>query len=127
MVETNRRHSPRRNEDATIQVSLTAEDSWDSQVNWDLIPVKMRNQSQEGIYIEIDQALEPGSNVSIKMVSPEWKDDHPENAYHMRDGKVVWCRQFHDRPPRFGVGVKILRRVIQADVLTSRFRQPGGG
>ena len=127
MVETNRRHSPRRNEDATIQVSLTPEDSWDSQANCDLIPVKMRNQSQEGIYIEIDQAIEPGSNVSIKMVSPEGKDDHPENAYYMRDGKVVWCRQFHDRTPRFGVGVKILRRVVQADVLTSRFRHPGRG
>jgi hypothetical protein len=127
MDETNRRRSPRRNENATILVSLAPDDSWGNQDNSDLIPVKMGNQSQEGIYIEIDQALEPGSNVSVKMVSPEGKGDHPENAYFKRDGQVVWCRKFHGRTPRFGVGIKILRTVVQADVLTSRFRRPAGG
>jgi len=80
----------------------------------------MGNQSQEGLYIETDRALEPGINVSIKMISPE--GDHPENAYYVRDGQVVWYKKFLDKTPRFGVGVKILRRVVQADVVTSRFR-----
>ena len=120
MVETNRRHSPRQNEDATIQVLLALDDSRGGQDHCGLIPVKMGNQSQEGLYIETDRALEPGSNVSIKMVSPE--GDHPENAYYMRDGQVVWCKIFDDRTPRFGVGVKFLRKVVRADVLTSRFR-----
>lgn len=123
MVETNRRHSPRQDEDATIQVLVAPDDSRGGQDQCNLIPVKMGNQSREGLYIEIDRAIEPGSNVSIKMVSPE--ADQPENAYYMRDGQVIWCKKFPDRTPRFGIGVKILRRVVQADVLTSRFRQPG--
>ena len=120
MVKTNRRHSPRQNEDVTIQVLLAPDDSMDSQARYDLIPAKMGNQSQEGLYLETERAFEPGSNVSIKMVSPE--SEHPESAYHMRDGQVVWCKIFDDKIPRFGVGVKILRKVVQADVLTSRFR-----
>jgi hypothetical protein len=43
----------------------------------------------------------------------------------MRDAQVIWCKKLHDKTRRFGVGVKILRRVVQADVLTSRFRQAG--
>ena len=121
MDETNRRHSPRQNEDTNIQVLLVPDDSRSSKGHCDPIPVRIGNQSQEGLYIETDLALKPGSNVSIKMVSPD--GDHPENAYYMRDGQVVWCKKFHHRISRFGVGIKILRRVVQADVLTSRFSQ----
>jgi hypothetical protein len=125
MVATNRRHSPRRKDEAAIQVLLAPEGSGSSQGNGDLIPARMGNQSREGIYIEIDQALEPGLNLSIKVDSPEGKAVHPGNAYYLRDGQVVWCKKFPGRTPRFGVGVKILRRVVQADVLTSRFRRAG--
>jgi hypothetical protein len=54
------------------------------------------------------------------MVSPE--GDHPEKAYYVRDGQVVWYKKFLDKTPRFGVGVKILCRIVPADVMTSRFR-----
>ena len=56
----------------------------------------------------------------VKMVSPE--GDHPENAYYVRYGQVVWYKKFLDKTPRFGVGVKIFRRVVQTDIMTSRFR-----
>ena len=120
MVATNRRHSPRQNEDATIEIFMATDDSRGGPGHCDLIPVKMGNQSREGLYFETDRVLEPGSNVSIKMVSPE--EGHPEKAYYMRDGQVIWCKALGDKISRFGVGVKILRKVVQADVLTSRFR-----
>jgi hypothetical protein len=34
----------------------------------------------------------------------------------------VWCKEIDIETSRFGVGLKILRKVVQADVLTSRLR-----
>ena len=80
----------------------------------------MCNQSENGLYIEIGRALQPGSNVSIKMIAPE--RCRSEDAYFMHDGRVVWCKKVDGETSRFGVGVKILHKVVRADVLTSRFR-----
>ncbi len=121
MVATNRRLFPRQHEDAIIQVLSAPRGDESDRRNIGLIPARMCNQSREGLYIETDCALEPGSNISIKMVSPE--GNHPENAYHMRDGQVIWCKKIAEHTSRYGVGVKILRKVVQADVRTSRFRQ----
>ena len=120
MVVTNRRLAPRQDVQAIIQILLIPGGVEGDRKNFDPIPGKICNQSRDGLYIETDCAFEPGSNLSIKMVSPE--ADHPENAYFMRDGQVIWCKKFNDPMVRFGVGVKILRKVVQADVLTSRFR-----
>jgi len=122
MAITNRRHFPRQKEEATIQVLMTPEDFTALKDRHDFIPVKMYNQSEGGLYIEIDRALQPGSNVSIKMVTPERA--HPEDAYFMHDGRVIWCKKVDDKTSRFGVGVKILCKVVQAEVLTSRFERP---
>jgi len=116
MDKYNRRHSPRQRKEATIQVVLA---SYDPEGN-DLIPAKICNQSDEGLYIAIDRALMPGSNVRINMVAPEGY--HPDEAHYMRDGRVVRCEKIDDATSRFGVGIKILRKVIQAHVLTSRFK-----
>ena len=120
MTETNRRGFPRQNEEATIQVFITPGYSRDRKNGCDLIPVKMCNQSTGGLCIEIDRALHPGSNVSLKMVSPE--EEHPADAHYICDGRVIWCKKVNGESSRFGVGIKILRRVVQADVLTSRFK-----
>ena len=122
MATINRRHFPRQNEDATIQVLIAPDYTAHPQEPRDSIPVKMYNQSEDGLYIEIDRALQPGSNVRIKMVAPE--GDHPEDAYYMHDGRVMWCRRVDEETSRFGVGVKILRKVVRAEVLTSRFVRP---
>lgn len=119
MATTNRRHSPRQNEEATIQVLIAQDSLADPKDMPDFIPVKMYNQSRDGLYIETDRALEPGSNISIKMVAPE--RDHSEEAYFINDGRVIWCKKVDDKTSRFGVGVKILCKVVQAEVLTSRF------
>ena len=122
MANTNRRHFPRQNEDATIQVLMTPDDFTTLKDRGDFISVKMYNQSEDGLYIEIDHALKPGSNVVIKMVEPE--RDHPEDAYFMHDGRVIWCKKVDDKTSRFGVGVKILCKVVQAEVMTSRLDRP---
>jgi len=50
------------------------------------------------------------------------KGYHPEEAHYMRDGQVIRCEKIDDATSRFGVGIKILRKVIQARVLTSWFK-----
>lgn len=122
MAKTNRRNFPRQDEKATIQLLITPDYSADAKERHDFIPVKMCNQSKGGLYIEIDRALLPGSNISLKMVAP--KGDHPEDAYYMHDGRVIWCKKVDDETSRFGVGVKVLRKVVRANVLTSRFDRP---
>ena len=91
----------------------------DRKDKYGLIPAKMVNKSEDGLFIELDCSLQPGSNISIKMVAPE--RDQPENPYHMKDGLVIWCKKVDDETSRFGAGVKILRRVVRADILDSRF------
>ncbi len=120
MAESNRRHFPRQKVEDTIQVLLIPDDLEGRKDSCDIIPAKMVNQSDSGLYIEIDCDLQPGSNVRIKMVSPEVY--YPEEAYYLCDGRVTRCEKVADPTPRFGVGIKILRKVIQAQVLTSRFK-----
>ena len=116
---SNRRHFPRQNAEGTIKVLLLPDDIETCEDSYSLIPVQMYNQSKEGLYVEIDRELQPGLNVRIKMVSPE--EYHPEEAYYLRDGRVIWCRKVDEESSRFGIGIKILRKVVRAPVLTSRF------
>ena len=120
MDKHDRRHSPRQRKEDTINVLPIPDDLEDRKDSCDLIPARMVNQSDNGLYIEIDRGLQPGSNVRIKMISPEGY--HPEEVYYMRDGQVTWCEKVDDTTSRFGVGIKILRKVIQTHVLTSRFK-----
>ena len=120
MAESNRRHFPRQKAEDTLQVFLIPDHLEGSKDSCDLIPAKMVNQSDNGFYVEIDRDLQPGSNVRIKIVSPDGY--HPEEAHYMRDGRVMRCEKVDDGTARFGIGINILRKVIQARVLTSRFR-----
>ena len=120
MTESDRRRFPRQKEEIAIQVLLTQPDSNGRKgAHYDLIPAKLCNQSEEGLYIEIAHTLRPGSTLSIKMVSAA--EDHPEDAYSMYDGRVIWCKKTNGKTSHFGSGVKIVRKVVRADVLTSRF------
>ena len=120
MAESNRRNFPRQNEEAVIHVLLAPVHSNGRRESHDFLPAKLRNHSEEGLYIEIDQTLQTGSVLSIKMTSPS--KEHPEEAYHMYDGRVIWCKKVNGEISRFGVGIQILRRVVVAAVLTSRFK-----
>lgn len=122
MTNSDRRHFPRRNEEATIKVLMTPDYFADPIDRHDFVPVKMYNQSEDGLYIEVDRVLQPGSNVTIKMVAPE--RDHPEDAYFIHDGRVIWCKKVDEKTSCFGVGVKILTKVVRAEVLTSHLDRP---
>ena len=119
MAKSDRRHFPRQNEDATIQVLLRSDYFRDVKERCNLIPAKMCNQSQQGLYLEIDRDLQPGLNISIRMAAPQ--GHHPEAPYHVRDGLVIWSKKIDNNISHFGVGVKVLRKVVRADVLSSRF------
>jgi len=121
MANTNRRHFLRQDKKVTIQVLLTQVDST-SPEDSDSIPVKMYNQSENGLYIEINRALQPGANVSFKMVEPE--RDRAEDAYFIYGGCVIWCKKVDDKSSRFGVGVKILNKLVQAEILSSHLDRP---
>jgi len=120
MTESDRRHFPRQKAEDTLEVLLIPDDLEGSKDSCGIIPAKMVNQSDNGLYIEIDRDLQPGSNVRIKMVSPQGY--HPDEAHLIRDGRVIWCKKVDDATSRFGIGIKILRKVIQTRVLTSRFK-----
>jgi len=124
MVKPNRRQFPRQSQHASAQISMAPKASNKPEDKRDLIPATICNQSREGICIEVGRALTPGLNISIRMISSE--RHQPQDAYYTRDGLVIWCKKFADKMPRFGVGVKILRKVVQADVLTSRFDRDAG-
>jgi hypothetical protein len=120
MDKHDRRHSPRQRKEAAINVLPIPNNLKDRKDSCDLIPAKMVNQSDNGLYFEIDRDFQPGSNVRIKMASLQ--GCHPEEAYYVRDGQVIWCQKVDDITSRFGVGIKILQKVIQTHVLTSRFK-----
>ena len=116
MTEPNRRHLPRQNENVSVQILLMPGDPRDKKGGYDTIPAKVFNRSDEGLYIEVDQALRPGSNVDIKFVAP---DDRSEKVYFVNNGRVIWCKKVEDEDTRFGIGVKILREVVRAGVPNS--------
>ena len=120
MVEFNRRHFPREITEDTIQVYPIPGDFEGHEVRCEFIPGKMVNQSDNGLYIEIDRDLQPGSNVRIKLVFQE--NNCFDEVYYIRDGRVIWCEKVDDATSRFGVGIKTLRKTIQIQILTSRLR-----
>ena len=120
MDEYDRRQSPRQRQEDIINVWLIPDDLAGRKNSSDITPGKTVNQSDNGLFIEIGRELQPGSNVRIKMDVPH--GHHPEEAYYIRDGLVIRCEKFGDAVCRFGVGIKILRKVVQTRVLTSRFK-----
>lgn len=119
MAESDRRLFPRKNKNTAIQVLLAPNHSNGHKDNYDYLPAKLCNQSEEGLYIEIDHALQPGSTLSIKLATP--LEDNPEDPYSMYDGRVIWCKKVDEKTSRFGGGVKTVRKVIRADILSTRF------
>ena len=119
MAESDRRHFPRQNKDAALQVLLAPDPTKGRKGSYDQLPARLRNQSEEGLCIEIDHSLQPGSILSIKMTTPA--EAHSEDAYYMYDGRVIWCKKIDEKTRRYGGGVQLIRKVVRADILTSRF------
>ncbi len=69
-------------------------------------PAVMYNYSTQGIYFESDYALQPGSDVHIK-VEDQLKGSHAIVTDKRYKVNVTWCKEIADSDPsRFGVGVQ---------------------
>lgn len=122
MDKNERRHSPRQNSQAPIQVIFFSGDSKSGEDRKSVFPGKMCNQSQDGLCIEMDRFLQPGSSVRIEIACEP--DSGLEKVCYIRDGSVRWCETLAAPVVRFAAGIKILRKVVRAPVLTSRFVRP---
>jgi len=120
MAESNRRKFPRETTDGDLQAILTQDDFEGPEDSGDPIPAKMLNQSDNGLYIEIDRDLPPGARLRIKKILQE--ESCLEEVCYIRDGLVIRCEVLDEAASHFGVGVKILHKVIHASILTSRFK-----
>ena len=119
-MDTNdRRHSPRQERRVSIQVSLISDLASGQKENCQPVPARIVNQSAGGLYIWIDRALMAGANVSIVMLSPAGYQ--PGEACTMYDGLVLRCENLHDAAFRFGIGIKILRKLVCAPIRSRRF------
>ena len=119
MDKNDRRHSNRQEKEETVQVLLTPDYCIDLKKKYEQIPAKLVNQSESGLYIETDRVIFAGENVSIMMVSSG--EYQPGEAYDMYDGLVLRCEKIDVATSRFGIGIKTLRKVVCARILTSRF------
>jgi len=120
MAVSNRRHYPRKNKEGSLQVSLIHNNNEGPEDDGDLFSAKMVNQSDNGLYIEIDRDLPPGASVRIKKIFQE--ESCFDGVCYIRDGLVIRCEVVDKAASHFGAGIKILRKVIQGNILTSRFR-----
>ena len=119
MKQSNRRCLSREAMNSVARVFLVAENFDSPQSEGDNFAAKMVNQSDSGLMIEIDRYLEPGSNVRIKMAFASPRGSEP--VYYVRDGRVRWCRRTEGTHFKFAAGIKILRKVVQGHIRTSRF------
>ncbi len=71
MAESNRRQFPRHKVEDTLEVLLIPDDFEGPKDSCDLITAKMVNQSNNGLYIEIDRDLQTPVDAGSRSY-PEW-------------------------------------------------------
>jgi hypothetical protein len=120
MIRADRRQFARRDTGLAIQVLIVPRYPNNSENNDDSFSAKMVNQSEKGFCFETDRVLQPGTNITVKMNGTKTVSSS-KDAYYTLDGKIIWCHKVAGLPQKFGIGVKILRKAVQADILTSRF------
>lgn len=82
------------------------------------ISAQMRNCDKGGMYFESDDAIQPGSNISIKMIDEHSSDDdHGSGVYRVHYARVVWCKEIDRVEGKcYGIGAQILETVVQAEI-----------
>ena len=121
MVDVEKRRYARQHREAVIQLLIWTDDRQAHGRDDTFIPVRMANLSEDGVYFEMERALPAGSAVSLKMSAPD--DASAKDAYYMNHGRVRWCRALQGSKGRFGIGVKIVEQVVQADVRSPHFHR----
>ncbi len=75
---------------------------------------QMRNCHQKGIYFESGYAIQPGSNISIKMDDVSSNDVCDRYSCEVHHATVKWCKQIkHCKDKRYGVGAQISKTVVK--------------
>ena len=69
-------------------------------------PGKMFNFSKGGLYFESDEAVHPGEEVFVGLVTPSESNEHDTQL--LFEVKIIWRRQLKGLPFSFGYGGKFL-------------------
>ncbi len=78
---------------------------------------QMYNCDKGGVYFETDHAIQPGQNVSIKIVESSSKAEKNSGACIVHYASVKWCKEMEGAPDtRYGMGAQILETVVQAEI-----------
>jgi len=109
------RQSKRRPRFDPVRISMDPEAGTVGDEPSDPIPGRIVNAGKEGVCVESGQALEPGKTVCIELITPDGA--LRETVSRLRRGRVIWCRSLETgRGRRFGAGIEILEKVIQAKI-----------
>jgi len=82
---------------------------------------KTLDQTRREIRFEIDQALPPDSDISIKMAKRPSDKKRTGEVFKVHRGRIQSCNEIKGLPgPRYEVCVQILETVIQTEIHSSR-------
>ena len=116
------RADTRKKERAPIQVLTSYDFNQYRKNKFYYSPAEMYNRGENGIYFEIAHALQPSTNISIRVEKEKSGAKQHSEAYRVHRGRVKWCKTVEDQKgKRYGVGVEILETVVQAEIQSSHF------
>ena len=117
MNKKNKRSLSRREQETPIRV-LTAFNYADLlQGRFNYTDAHMYNSHKAGIYFEMNHAIKPGQNVSIKVESEKTDGRASNSTYTVHYGRVKWCRPIGTKgSQRYGIGAQIFDTVLQAKI-----------
>lgn len=118
MNEKNKRACSRSQQEAPIRVLTEANCINLVQDKFNCTDAQMYNSNKAGIYFEMDHAIAPGQNVSIKVEAVEGEAGASGGAYTVHYGRVKWCRPIDaEDGQRYGIGAQIFETVLQARIV----------
>jgi len=66
---------------------------------------RMINYDQNGLYLESDRIIRPGTEIIIEIGNSPYTTRHTDESYH---AKVIWGRRLKDSIYSFGYGVRFI-------------------
>lgn len=75
---------------------------------------KMLNSSTEGMHFEAGYAIEPGSEICIKMLNYSPDINYSPEAYKAFRATVKWCKEMENSDSSsYGIGVQYYKPMLQ--------------
>ena len=82
----------------------------------------MRNFSVDGMHFISDNALRPGSNISIEFIDQSLNVKNTSPIKVVVQAKVIWCKKVADESG-YGIGVRFYKTMKQYSPVISRKEQ----